>query len=94
MVSYVLSDKMLPKSYEEAIKQISWGTPTVIFFGAFYAGAIFLFFSIFKPSPSLPSVPPESGNGFNACVWSKKNTKFDHWFWKLFDAKQVRSGSF
>ena len=59
MVSYVLSDKMLPKSYEEAIKQISWGTPTVIFFGAFYAGAIFFFFSIFKPSPSLPSVPPE-----------------------------------
>ena len=58
MVSYVLSDKMLPKSYEEAIKQTSSGTPTVIFFGAFYAGAIF-FFPIFKPSPSLPSVPPE-----------------------------------
>ena len=25
--------------------QISWGTPTVIFFGAFYAGAIFFFFN-------------------------------------------------
>ena len=45
MVSYVLSDKMLPKSYEEAIKQISSGTPTVISFGAFYAGAIFFFFN-------------------------------------------------
>lgn len=24
----------------------------------------------------------------------KKNTKLDHWFWNLFDATQVRSGSF
>lgn len=52
MVSYVLSDKMLPKSYEEAIKQTSSGTPTVIFFGAFYAGAIF-FFSNFQTESIL-----------------------------------------
>ena len=95
MVSYVLSDKMLPKSYEEAIKQTSSGTPTVIFFGAFYAGAIFFFFFQFSNRVHPCHLYHQNtGNGFNACVCSKKNTKLDHWFWNLFDAKQVRSGSF
>ena len=93
MVSYVLSDKMLPKSYEEAIKQISSGTPTVIFFGAFYVGAFF-FFQFSNRVHPCHLYHQITGNGFNACVWSKKNTKLDHWFWNLFDATQVRSGSF
>ena len=87
MVSYVLSDKMLPKSYEEAIKQTSSGTPTVIFFGTFYAGAIFFFFQFSNRVHPCHLYHQNTGNGFNACVCSKKNTKLDHWFWNLFDAK-------
>ena len=43
-VSYVLSD--IPKIYEEAIKQISSATPTVIFFWR-------IFFSSFQTEPIL-----------------------------------------
>ena len=74
--------------------QISWGTPTVIFFGAFYAGAFFFFFQFSNRVHPCHLYHQNTGNGFNACVWSKKNTKLDHWFWNLFDATQVRSGSF
>ena len=45
LVNYVLSDKMLPSSYEEAIKQISPRTPNVIFFVPFMKAQIFFKFS-------------------------------------------------
>ena len=74
--------------------QISWGTPTVIFFGAFYAGAIFFFFN-FQTESILAICTTRIQEIVSMPAYGlKKNTKLDHWFWNLFDATQVRSGSF
>ena len=86
IVSYVLSDKIFPKSN-------FIGNTDCNIFWCLLCRRNFFFQFLNRVHP-CHLYHQNTGNGFNACVSSKKNTKLDHWFWNLFDAKQVRSCSF